>query len=168
VGRQAELAQLHQWLDKALRGEPQLVFVTGEPGIGKTTLVDLFCERVQATGGITIGYGQCIEHYGEGEAYLPVLEAMSRLCRAADGQHIMTLLRQHARQGWQLPGVIPEEERRLRLYSIHPANVCGRWRKYCEDCASFSSAIVEDLHWSDHSTLGYWPILPDAASGRGC
>src|SRR5262249_12271981 len=39
VGREAELTQLHQWLEKALRGERQIVFITGEPGIGKTTVV---------------------------------------------------------------------------------------------------------------------------------
>src|SRR5882672_4065384 len=30
VGREAELAQLHGWLEKALNGQRQLVFVTGE------------------------------------------------------------------------------------------------------------------------------------------
>jgi len=81
VGRETELRQLHRWLDKALRGEPQLVFVTGEPGIGKTAVVGQFRGQVRATGNVTIGHGQCVEQYGEGEAYLPVLEAISRLCR---------------------------------------------------------------------------------------
>src|SRR4029077_856817 len=35
VGRDAELTRLHRWLEKALRGERQIVFVTGEAGIGK-------------------------------------------------------------------------------------------------------------------------------------
>ena len=38
VGREAELSQLHLRLGKTLNGERQIVFVTGEPGIGKTTL----------------------------------------------------------------------------------------------------------------------------------
>jgi hypothetical protein len=42
VGRSGELTQLHHWLDKALQGERQIVFVTGEPGIGKTTVVEAF------------------------------------------------------------------------------------------------------------------------------
>ena len=42
VGREAELLQLHNWLAKALDGERQIVFVTGEPGIGKTSLIDAF------------------------------------------------------------------------------------------------------------------------------
>jgi len=36
VGRESEIAQLHKWLEKALNGERQIIFVTGEPGIGKT------------------------------------------------------------------------------------------------------------------------------------
>src|SRR5215831_13824666 len=42
VGRDAELAGLHERLARAMRGERQLVFVTGEPGIGKTALVETF------------------------------------------------------------------------------------------------------------------------------
>jgi len=49
VGRETELAQLHQWLDKALQGERQVVFVTGEPGIGKTTLVDAFLQSLESS-----------------------------------------------------------------------------------------------------------------------
>src|SRR5712691_10419562 len=45
VGRDAELVQLHGWLGTALNGERQLVFVTGEPGIGKTTVVEAFLHR---------------------------------------------------------------------------------------------------------------------------
>src|SRR5262249_9579225 len=50
VGREAELTQLHKWFDKALSGERQVVFVTGEPGIGKTTLVDAFLQRLESRG----------------------------------------------------------------------------------------------------------------------
>jgi len=79
VGREAELQRLHGWCEKALKGERQLVFVTGEPGIGKTTLVNAFLAQVAGEGAAWIGWGQCIEHYGAGEAYLPLLEALGRL-----------------------------------------------------------------------------------------
>ncbi len=42
VGRAAELAQLDGWFRRALHGQRQVVFIVGEPGIGKTTLVDEF------------------------------------------------------------------------------------------------------------------------------
>src|SRR5712691_11752303 len=103
VGRERELAQLQGWFTKALSGERQVVFVTGEPGIGKTTLVEAFPEHVGAhgdapgvAGKVWIGRGQCVEHYGAGEAYLPVLEALGRLCRKEDGRRLIELLSQHA------------------------------------------------------------------------
>lgn len=48
IGREAELAALQQWWDKAQRGERQVVFVTGEPGIGKTTLVEAFLHSLES------------------------------------------------------------------------------------------------------------------------
>src|SRR5215471_151186 len=60
VGREAELRQLHGWLKKALQGERQVVFVTGEPGIGKTALVEVFLVRLANGHELCIGRGQCI------------------------------------------------------------------------------------------------------------
>ena len=48
VGRDAELTRLHSLFAKALNGERQIVFVTGEPGIGKTTLVEAFLHSLEA------------------------------------------------------------------------------------------------------------------------
>ena len=48
VGRETELQQLHEWLDTALSGERQLIFVTGEPGIGKTSLVEAFLQSLES------------------------------------------------------------------------------------------------------------------------
>jgi DNA-binding winged helix-turn-helix (wHTH) protein len=42
VGREAEMQALRQRLEQALQGQRQVVFVTGEAGIGKTTVVDAF------------------------------------------------------------------------------------------------------------------------------
>ena len=64
------------------------MFVTGEPGIGKTTLVDAFVVQLADDPAIWIARGQCIEHYGVGEAYLPILEAFGRLCREAGGERL--------------------------------------------------------------------------------
>jgi DNA-binding winged helix-turn-helix (wHTH) protein len=47
VGRETELGQLHGWLEKALNGERQIVFVTGEAGIGKTALVEAFLAGIR-------------------------------------------------------------------------------------------------------------------------
>ena len=88
VGREAELAHLHARLAAALNGQRQLVFVTGEAGIGKTALVEMFLAEVGEANALRIGWGQCVEQYGAGEAYLPVLEALGRLGRAAGGEQL--------------------------------------------------------------------------------
>ena len=45
VGRNLAIAQLQDHLHATLRHQRQLVFITGEPGIGKTALVDEFQRR---------------------------------------------------------------------------------------------------------------------------
>src|SRR5262249_32373401 len=73
-GREAELEALQHCLTTALPGARQLLFVTGEAGLGKTTLVDMFLTIAARHGPLWIGRGQCLDHYGAGEAYLPILE----------------------------------------------------------------------------------------------
>jgi predicted ATPase len=46
MGRTAELAQLHTWFATVRQGGRQLIFVTGEAGLGKTTLVEAFLADV--------------------------------------------------------------------------------------------------------------------------
>ena len=70
VGREAALGELQGALAKALREQRQIVFITGEPGIGKTTLADEFQRQAAAdVPGIRIVRGQCVEGYGGKEAY---------------------------------------------------------------------------------------------------
>jgi DNA-binding winged helix-turn-helix (wHTH) protein len=53
VGREQEVARLQGWLQKALNGERQIVFVTGELGIGKTTVVEQFLTDVRTAGRVS-------------------------------------------------------------------------------------------------------------------
>ena len=84
-----------------------MVFVTGEAGLGKTTLVETFVEAASHHDDLWLGHGQCIEHYGAGEADMPVLAALGRLCRVAGGEELVALLTQHA-PTWlvQMPGLL--------------------------------------------------------------
>jgi DNA-binding winged helix-turn-helix (wHTH) protein len=82
VGRQAALAQLHSSLAKVIQGQRQVVFVTGEIGMGKTALLDALISQVTAEMSGLVMQGQCVECYGSGDAYLPGLEALGRLCGA--------------------------------------------------------------------------------------
>ena len=79
VGRDTELSRLHQWHTSARQGRRQVTIVTGEAGIGKTALVDAFCAQLAADDTYWIARGQCIDHFGAGEAYLPLLEGLGQL-----------------------------------------------------------------------------------------
>src|SRR5258707_12362593 len=76
VGREPQLAGLGGYLTRAQSGERQVVFITGELGIGKTALADEFERRARADApGIRIAHGPCGEGYEGQEPYYPGLEA---------------------------------------------------------------------------------------------
>ena len=83
VGRAVELAALARAFHQARSGRRQLVFVTGEPGIGKSSLADAFLEQLRLARTAQIAHGQCLDHHGVGEPYLPLIEALTRLAGAA-------------------------------------------------------------------------------------
>src|SRR5262245_7406675 len=96
VGRQQAVARLEDWFQRATQGTRQLVFVSGDVGIGKTTVVDRFLAYCAAGNAGRIGRGQCAEHYGEGEAYLPVFEALWQLGHGPARDAILAVLRPYA------------------------------------------------------------------------
>jgi DNA-binding winged helix-turn-helix (wHTH) protein/predicted ATPase len=159
LGREGELATMRRCLDRALQGERQVVFVTGEAGIGKTTLVNEFVDRAAAAHDAGVARGQCLEHYGAGEAYLPVLDAVSRFARAPGGDWVTAHLRQHA-PAWlaQLPSLIPAVERDTVPQQVGGATRERMLREMAEAVEAMSAVaplilVLEDLHWSDFSTL---------------
>jgi predicted ATPase len=85
-----------QWCTRARQGARQIGVIAGEPGIGKTALVAAFITQAAAGEDLRVAHGQCIEPYGAGEPYLPVLEALGRLCRGPEGPRVVVVLRQYA------------------------------------------------------------------------
>jgi DNA-binding winged helix-turn-helix (wHTH) protein/predicted ATPase len=159
VGREAELAQLRHWLRQALRGTRQVGFVTGEAGLGKTTLVETFLQQLSGAGALWIGRGQCIEHYGAGEAYLPVLEALGGLGKGPGGQALIALLVRQA-PSWvvQMPWLITHAELEALQRRVMGATQERMLREMAEALAVMAVErplilVLEDLHWSDHATL---------------
>jgi DNA-binding winged helix-turn-helix (wHTH) protein/tetratricopeptide (TPR) repeat protein len=159
VGRQEELAQLQRWYSRVAQGERLVVFVAGEAGIGKTTFVQAFLDSIAQPGNTRIGRGQCTEQYGAGEPYMPVLEAFSRLGRARGGEQIIELLNRFA-PTWlaQMPELMTREER-VRLQGetqgITQQRMLREMTQALEALAAESPLVLllEDLHWSDFSTL---------------
>lgn len=160
VGREGALAQLSAAWAAAQRQQRQLVFVLGEAGAGKSTLV----ERFVATSGAIVAFGQCIEHYGSGEPYMPILEALNTLCRLAGGSTVIRSMREVA-PTWllQMPWFVNDEDRRNLQREAAGATQDRMLREFGElvDRMPRDAPVLlmlEDLHWSDHATvqlLGY-------------
>jgi DNA-binding winged helix-turn-helix (wHTH) protein/predicted ATPase len=161
VARHAEMAQLHQRWTQALQGTRQIVFITGEAGIGKTSLVDAFVAQIAMGETVWLGRGQCIEQYGAGEAYLPLLEAFGQLGRGRDGARFVELLRQQA-PSWllQMPALLPATAYEALQQRSSGATRERMLRELAEAVEALTLErplvlVVEDLHWSDLATLDW-------------
>jgi adenylate cyclase len=87
VARERELAQLQTFLDGALAGQGQVVFVTGEAGAGKTALVTEFARRAQdAHADLLVAVGQGDAQTGAGDPYLPFREVLGLLTGDVDAK----------------------------------------------------------------------------------
>jgi len=157
VGRDQALSRMRSWLDRMLGGECQIVFVTGEAGIGKTALVDTFARSIAADLSVRIGRGQWLEQYGTSEAYLPVLEAIGRLCR--EERQLVDVLRRLAPM-WllQMPSLVSASDRQSLSREVLGARRERMLREMGEALEALTAdkplvLILEDLHWSDYSTL---------------
>ena len=165
IGRADAVARLRQAWDQACSGQRAVVWVAGEPGIGKTTLIEHF---VGSLGSIACARGQCVEHFGTGEPYLPVLEALAELCR---GDRTLPALLRSVAPTWllQLPWLGTAEERdalRRELAGVGPDRMLREMGelldRYTEEHPLL--LVTEDLHWSDRATI---QLIDHVARRRG-
>ena len=165
VGRKRELMDLLACLEQAASGARQIVFVTGEPGIGKTTLIELFLAEAARGDSLRIAQGRCVETHGAGEAYLPLLEAMTGLCRQPGGQAITRLLRHHA-PTWlsQMPSLTSPSELRALQRQTSGLTRERMLREMAEAVEVMTARVLlilwlEDLQWSDSPTVDWLNYL---------
>ena len=170
VGRDQALGELRAYLARALGGQRQIVFVTGEPGIGKTTLADEFQRQAEAGGGMRIARGQCVEGHGGKEPYYPILEALGNLCRGGGGDSVVRILAERA-PTWlvQFPALIKREQREMLQREILGATRQRMLREITEALETIGAEtplllVLEDLHWVDPSTVD---LISALARGRG-
>src|SRR5262245_6919737 len=165
IGRADVLAELDARLERARAGQRQLVFLAGEAGIGKTTVLDAFVGRAAGDPDVMIARGACLEHYGAVEAYRPVLEALGRLLREPGSERLIRLLERYA-PTWivQLPWVArPDDREALRrdLLGVTKERILREMSEAIEALTTDTTLVLvlEDLHWSDHSTLDLLGML---------
>ena len=170
VGRDAPRALLEACLEQARRGHRQVIFVTGEAGVGKTTLVEAFQRRAAERASLRIACGQCVEGFGGKEPYYPILEALGHLLRETERNRAVAALVRCA-PTWlvQFPSLVKRETRE-ELHRETIGTTRERMvREICEALEAITAAdplvlALEDLHWVDLSTLD---VISALARRRG-
>jgi predicted ATPase/Tfp pilus assembly protein PilF/DNA-binding XRE family transcriptional regulator len=153
VGRARELALLEQ----VLADGPPVLLVTGEPGIGKSRLLQAGIERAEAQGW-TVLMGRCHRRSGQ-DPYAPLVGALADSLRRQSPtelrQHLegctwlVRLLPELAESGvmspptWTLP---PEQERRLMFAAV------ARYLTHVAGSAG-TLLVLDDLHWAGPDAL---------------
>lgn len=157
VGRSFPLDRLEQLFRDAKTGSRRTVIVSGEAGIGKTALTEAFTARLDGAA-VLVARGRCLEPRGTAEPYLPVFDALSRLCRSSRGGEVTEVLASAA-PSWllQMPSLLPRDSLdELRARSVGASS--QRMLRELVDVIEMLSAdrplvvVLEDLHWSDGPT----------------
>jgi predicted ATPase len=172
VGRRQERADLRAAFEAAADGQGLALCVTGEPGLGKTTLVEDFLEELAASGRLHgVARGRCSERLAGAEAYLPFLEALDSLLRGDDGASVARVMRMVAPTWYaQLapaggdpsaagPGgelAVASQERLKRELGLFLDEV-SRVRPLV--------LFLDDLHWADPSTVDLLAYLGGRCGG---
>ncbi|HLJ96108.1 MAG TPA: protein kinase [Gemmataceae bacterium] len=161
VGRQEERAALHTGFESAASGKGLVLCVAGEPGIGKTTLVEDFLQDVAAeAGAASIARGRCSERLAGAEAYLPFLEALDSLVHGRDGEQVARILKVVAPTWYiQLAPVARDESSFARV--LEEAKTASQERlkreltAFLQELSRLRPVIlfIDDTHWADVSTV---------------
>ncbi|MGI8735533.1 MAG: serine/threonine-protein kinase PknK [Pyrinomonadaceae bacterium] len=161
VGRGPQLNRLEAILQQAIDGSGRVVFITGEPGIGKTSLSDEFLRRARTRfPGLSVSRGRCVEQYGTGEAYLPFLDAVGSLLEGPARERLATIMKTSAPTWcWQLPAAFSSTGGIETLQQETIGATKERMMREMGDALSLFATtspvvlLLEDLHWADPSSV---------------
>jgi adenylate cyclase len=182
VRRENELAALRTAFASAQSGRGHIVTIGGEPGIGKTTLVDDFLDELAGQGQCQIARGRCSERQASVAAYLPAIEALADLLRGESRESVARLV-QLVAPTWHTqltlsgeahsipaPAATTEPPRPAAAESI-PARaftqqaMLREFANLLTEISRLSPLVLffDDVHWADLSTVDLLAYL-----GRHC
>ena len=104
VGRTSERERLNGILNKAMKSAGQLAFVTGEPGSGKTSLLQEFIRHAHNEhDNLVVAVGHCNAQTGTGDSYLPFRQLLHLLTGDVEARtEAGAMSRDHALRLWHL------------------------------------------------------------------
>jgi DNA-binding NtrC family response regulator/tetratricopeptide (TPR) repeat protein len=166
VGREPELRLLAERFEHAREGEGQVFLVGGEPGIGKSRLLQEFRRRL---GGTAAWIEAHAVPFGRAMPFHPVIEMLRQTCRIEDGDTEVTAItkleRRVRRLDERLLSTLPFLRALLGLASGDPAvdamdpklrrvEICHATQRMLARAAEVQPhvVVIEDAHWMDEAT----------------
>jgi len=161
VGRQQEATLLWSRFETAISGRCDVTCVTGEPGIGKTRLLEEMAARAARTGAVVLwGGASAVEGM---PPYLPFLEALGQYIQVTAPDRLrdqvgpaapilVTILPELAARLGEFPDgyPLPAEQARLRLFEA----VGGFLMAIAASAPGGLLLVFDDLQWADAASLG--------------
>lgn len=144
VGRDSERQELGCAFDQAQQGHGGLVCVSGEVGLGKTALMDIFIDDLGRKGLVFhVARGRCSESLTETEPFMPWIEALGGLAREESVSEFM----QKAAPTWhkEINHAGSGQARRMK-------------RELLDFCRQVSPIyplliVIDDFHWADVASV---------------
>ncbi len=179
VGRADALMSLKRAAESAQAGRGRVVYVVGEPGIGKSRLLLELRERVGDA--MTWIEGRCLS-FGQSTPFLPLTDALRQLFgiveNDSEGQAIEKIDRELDRLGDRARGTGPYMRFALALdpgdagvSAMDPAERLGRLLRATSLVFRLKSQekpivmVIEDLHWIDAGSESYLKTVVDDMAG---
>jgi hypothetical protein len=159
VGRTAELTVLESAFKGAVAGRGSLVSISGDAGLGKTTLAEEFLHRLaNLSTSCLIGRGRSSERLAGVDPYYPIREALASLLQADTTRQVTAAMKQAAptwyEEVWSSsehrtnplePEARARSEHRFRLELVALFQLLARDRPLV--------LLLDDVQWADASTI---------------
>jgi predicted ATPase len=161
VGRQQEWAALRRGFEEAVAGRGLLLCVTGEPGLGKTTLVESFLEELAASGrSWSLARGRCSERLAGAEAYLPFLDALASLLQGPGGASAAQVMKLLAPTWYVQLAPLAADDPSL-AHTLAEAKTASQERRkrelgvFLQELSRQRPLVLflDDIHWADPSSV---------------
>ena len=163
VGRDVEYADLRRGLDRAELGEGELVLIGGEPGVGKSRMVQELMSEAEARGMLAF-LGRCYET--EAPPYVMFVEIFESAFRRLPESRFWEVL---GKQAGEIARLLPDVDARLpapRTTSSMPPEQARRYlfnsmTEVLGRLASYGPLVLalDDLQWADRSSLAFMEHL---------
>jgi tetratricopeptide (TPR) repeat protein len=161
VGREAERADLRRAYAGVRDGQSLIIGVSGEAGIGKSSLIeDFLVEMAARPERPIVARGRCSERLAGAEAYLPILEALDSLLHRAGGESLQTLMKTVAPTWYLQVATRSIEESSMADLRVDALTASQERMKrevgaFFEDISKSRPVVLflDDLHWADVSTI---------------